>query len=106
MLPEFVDALHHFARLAEEAQVLALSFQGLAVKVLEFGFVIESVEMTDAATAEDLYHPFCLRREMRQPRRSRHCPRLFAIQEPRQRYAAEANSGVGKEVSARKQRNG
>src|SRR3954447_19236415 len=87
VLVEVIDALHHLAGLPEEAEVLALAFQRLAVKPLELGLVVESIDVTHAATAEDLHHAFGLRRKMRQPRGRWHGARLFAAQQPRERDA-------------------
>ena len=104
MLLKLIDALHDLAGLAEEAQVLALAFQRLVVKPLELGLVVEGVEMTNAATAEDLHDPFRLRRKMRLPRGRGYGPGLFATQQPRQRHAAQPDGGVGEKVAARNQR--
>src|SRR5206468_3316443 len=55
VLPEIVNAFHDLPGLAEKAQVLALSFESLAVHLFQFRLVVEGVEVANAAAAEDLH---------------------------------------------------
>jgi hypothetical protein len=64
MLAKRIEALHQVPGLSEEAQILALSLQRLAIHPLQFRLVVERFQMADAAAAEDLHNALRAGREV------------------------------------------
>jgi hypothetical protein len=102
-LAERVDALHEFSGLTEKPQVFAPSLELGAMQALEFRFVVEGVQMTDASAAEDLHDPLgpgamvhC-RSYGSRDRRGAQGP--IPGQQPRQRDMAQASDRAGEEVA-------
>ena len=100
---ELIRALHDAARLAEEAEIFAFAFQCFAVKFFEIRFVVERIDVADAAAAKDLDNSFGFWRKMNAAR-SIGSSGLFLVQQPRQSDAADATGAVGEEMAAREKR--
>src|SRR5689334_14317 len=85
VLTKFIETLHQAAGLTEKAEVLAFALECLSMHPLEFRLVIECVQMTDTAGAEDLHHPFGPGGKMwwSSRRRSGRGPGVLAIEQPR-----------------------
>ncbi len=64
MLFEGERTFHDIAGLAEEALILTLVAQCLTVQPLQFGLIVERIQVADPTTAEDQNDTFCSRFEV------------------------------------------
>lgn len=105
VLGERVDALHEHPRLAEESQILPHPLERPAIQSLELGLLVERLEMTDAAAAEDLHDTLRLGGEVEAGARTgwdlarRRCRRLPGEQ-PGEGDARQTAAGAGEKVAA------
>src|SRR5262249_42047858 len=95
---------HEPAGLAEEGIDLALAGHFLAIVLCKVRFVVEGIDMADAAGTENLNDTFGLGGEVRRLRRVRRrwrfCPRLL-LEHPGQRDAAEPAARLPEKATAR-----
>ncbi len=85
--------LHQSAGLAEECVNLALAGEFLAVVLFEVRLVVERIDVTDAAGAEDLH-------DTANPGNGVRRGPAITGQQPRQRDAAETGGGLPEEMAA------